>query len=55
VPHAMPQDSALSVLMQLFRDIPSVGVSLAALTVITAATLWGAARAVETREYVLEQ
>jgi len=55
VPHAMPQDSAVSVIMQVFQEIPSVMTSLLCLTVITLATLWLAARAVETREYVLEQ
>jgi ABC-type transport system involved in multi-copper enzyme maturation permease subunit len=55
VPHAMPEDSAVGALMQLFREVPPVGTSLAALSVIAAVTLWAAARAVEHREYVLEQ
>lgn len=55
VPQAMPQDSGVSALLQLFHEVPSVPVSLACLAVATALTLWGAARAVETREYVLEQ
>jgi ABC-2 type transport system permease protein len=55
VPHAMPEDSALSVLLQAFQEVPSVPVSLVALTGITGLSLWLAARAVETREYVLEQ
>lgn len=55
VPHAMPQDSAMSLLLQLFHEVPSVTSSLVALALITGATLWAAARAVETREYVLEQ
>lgn len=55
VPHAMPNDSAVTVLMQLFREVPSIGVSLASLAVITVLTLWAAARTVERREYVLEQ
>lgn len=55
VRHDMPQDSAVSVLLQVFREVPSVAVSLAALTVIVVATLWAAGRAVERREYVLEQ
>jgi ABC-2 type transport system permease protein len=55
VPHAMPQDSALSVLLQAFQEVPPVPVSLVALTGITGFSLWLAARAVETREYVLEQ
>jgi hypothetical protein len=55
VPHAIPQDSAVSALMQVFQEIPSVWTSLLCLTFITLVTLWLAARAVETREYVLEQ
>ena len=55
VPHAMPQDSAVSVLMQMFQEVPSVAVSLVALAVITVVALWLAGRAVERREYVLEQ
>ena len=55
VPHAMPQDSAVSMLMQLFREVPAVGSSLAWLAAISALALWAAARAVERREYVLEQ
>jgi ABC-2 family transporter protein len=55
VPHAMPQDSAVNVLMQVFQEIPTVASSLTALALITLVTLWLAGRAVEGREYVLEQ
>jgi ABC-2 type transport system permease protein len=55
VPHAMPQDSAVSVLMQMFQEIPGVGASLGGLAVITVVALWLAGRAVERREYVLDQ
>lgn len=55
VPHAMPQDSSISALLQVFQELPSVGVSLACLTGITVLALWLAGRAVETREYILEQ
>ena len=55
VKHEMPQDSAMSVLMQVFHEVPSVPVSLLCLGVIVALTLWFAGRAVEQREYVLEQ
>jgi hypothetical protein len=55
VKHEMPQDSAVSVLMQVFREVPSVWVSLACLGAIVVTTLWLAGRAVEQREYVLEQ
>ena len=55
VPHALPQDSTISILLQVFREVPSVGTSVAALAVIAGLALWAAGRAVETREYVLEQ
>jgi ABC-2 type transport system permease protein len=55
VPHAMPDDGAIGALMQIFREIPTLGASLAALAGITAAALWLAVRSVETKEYVLEQ
>lgn len=55
VRHDMPQDSAVSVLLQAFREVPSVPVSLTALALMVAAALWAAGRAVERREYVLEQ
>jgi ABC-type transport system involved in multi-copper enzyme maturation permease subunit len=55
VPHAMPQDSAIDVLLQVFAEVPGVGVSLAALAVVTAGALALASRTVENREYVLEQ
>lgn len=55
VPHAMPDDSAISVLLQAFADVPGVAPSLLTLAVLTGAALWLAARTVESREYVLEQ
>jgi ABC-2 type transport system permease protein len=55
VTHEMPQDSAVSMIMQVFHEVPSVLTSLVALAVIVAGTLWLAGRAVEQREYVLEQ
>jgi ABC-type transport system involved in multi-copper enzyme maturation permease subunit len=55
VPHAMPNESAISAILQFFTETPSVPVSLSALALITAAALWGASRSVERREYVLEQ
>ena len=51
----MPQDSAVSMLLQVFHEVPSVAVSLLTLGAIVAVTLWLAGRAVEQREYVLEQ
>lgn len=55
VPHAMPQDSAISTILQGFTEVPTVAASLLALAGITLGLLWLAARTVETREYVLEQ
>jgi ABC-2 type transport system permease protein len=55
VTHEMPQDSAVSLLMQVFREVPGVLTSLASLAVIVVLALWLAGRAVEQREYVLEQ
>jgi len=55
VTHEMPQDSAVSVLMQVFHEVPSVATSLLCLGLIVIAALWLAGRAVEVREYVLEQ
>jgi ABC-type transport system involved in multi-copper enzyme maturation permease subunit len=55
VKHEMPQDSAVSMLMQVFHEVPSVAVSLLCLSAMIAVTLLLAGRAVEQREYVLEQ
>ena len=56
VPHAMPQDSAISVLLQVFHEVPPVWRQPGrALAVIIVVALWLAGRAVERREYVLEQ
>jgi len=55
VTHEMPQDSAVSVLLQVFHEVPSVTTSLLCLAAIITLTLWLAGRAVEQREYVLEQ
>jgi hypothetical protein len=54
VPHAMPEDSTLGAILQVFNDVPSVAVSLAALAIITPWP-WLAAPNHETRVYVLEQ
>jgi hypothetical protein len=51
----MPQDSAVSLLMQVFREVPGVASSLISLAVIVGVTLWLAGQAVEQREYVLDQ
>jgi ABC-type transport system involved in multi-copper enzyme maturation permease subunit len=55
VRHEMPQDSAVSMLLQVFREVPSIPVSLASLAVIIGVTLWLAGQAVEQREFVLDQ
>jgi ABC-2 type transport system permease protein len=55
VPHAMPQDSLLSILQSVFKD--NVSALQAALTLVAmlVVALGVATRAVERREYVLEQ
>lgn len=55
VTHEMPQDSAVSVLLQVFHEVPSVTTSLLCLGAIVGVTLWLAGQAVEQREYILEQ
>ncbi len=55
VPHAMPQDSSINVLLQVFAEVPGLASSLTALLAITGTALWAASRTVEDREYVLEQ
>jgi len=55
VPHAMPQDSALSFLQAVVRTSLSAPWSLFWLVVIWAGFLFLAARTVARREYVLEQ
>lgn len=55
VPHSMPQEGLGSALQALFRDVPSVAVSLASLAGCVVVFIALAARTVERREYVLEQ
>jgi hypothetical protein len=55
VPHAMPNDSAMSAIQALFHESPSLSASLLGLAFIGGVSLWLAGRAVATREYVLEQ
>lgn len=55
VPHAMPSESAASILLRVVRDMPSIAVSLWSLALITAVMLWLAGRTVARREYVLDQ
>jgi hypothetical protein len=51
----MPEDSAVSVIMQFFTDVPPIATSLIALLALVAVALWWGGRVVENREYVLEQ
>jgi ABC-type transport system involved in multi-copper enzyme maturation permease subunit len=55
VPHAMPNDSTLSLIQGIFRESPSLAGSLGWLAVIMIGFLAMAAWVVERREYVLEQ
>lgn len=55
VPHAMPEEGVMSLIQGLFRDTPSLFVSLFWLAVIWFGFLYLAGRAVERKEYVLEQ
>lgn len=55
VPHAMPQEGVMSLIQGIFRDTPSLPMSLFWLAVIWFGFLYLAARAVERKEYVLEQ
>jgi ABC-type transport system involved in multi-copper enzyme maturation permease subunit len=55
VGHDMPEDTPIAAFLQIFREVPSLPVSLAGLAVITGVGLWLAGRTVERREYVLEQ
>jgi ABC-2 type transport system permease protein len=55
VPHAMPDESASSLILRIVSDVPSLAVSLLSLAILTTAALWLAGRAVNHREYVLDQ
>ncbi len=55
VPHAMPSDSAVSLIQGIFREMPTLGTSLFWMAVMEVGFLWLAARIVSSREYVLEQ
>jgi ABC-type transport system involved in multi-copper enzyme maturation permease subunit len=55
VPHAQPSDDRISLLVEFVQEPVSVAVCLASLAAIALGALWAAARAVETREYVIEQ
>jgi|SRR5215203_16699 len=55
VPHAMPQDGVVSAVQSFFKETTSPVTSVAVLAVILFVFLSLAARAVDRREYVLEQ
>ena len=55
VPHAMPQDSLVSLLQSVFKDNVSGLQALLTLAALLVVALAAATRAVERREYVLEQ
>ena len=55
VPHAMPNDSVLTLVQGIFRESPTLVGSLVGLVVIWAVFLFWGAWVVERREYVLEQ
>jgi hypothetical protein len=55
VPHAMPSDGTISLLDVVLGEVPSPAASLFWLLLVLAVSLYMAARAVDRREYVLEQ
>lgn len=55
VPHAMPSDGVAAVLQSVLRDNPPAVMCILALLGVVAASLWLGVRAVENREYVLDQ
>jgi ABC-2 type transport system permease protein len=55
VPHTMPQENLLSMLQSFFRESVSPVQAVVTLAAVAAVSLGLAARAVESREYVLEQ
>jgi ABC-type transport system involved in multi-copper enzyme maturation permease subunit len=55
VPHAMPTEGLTSLLQGFFRETPPMAVALFWLAAYAGVFLWLATRAVERREYVLEQ
>jgi ABC-2 type transport system permease protein len=55
VPHAMPHDETMTAIQSLFSEPPSAPSSIFSLCLILVVALGLAARALQTREYVLEQ
>ena len=55
VPHAMPANSPMSLIQDLFREVPPLSESLIWLAIILVISLWLGVRAISRKEYVLEQ
>jgi ABC-2 type transport system permease protein len=55
VPHAMPNDSVVSLVQRIFGETPTFAESTIGLATIVFVFLWLGARTVSNREYVLEQ
>ena len=55
VPHAMPSDGVASLIQAVFTDTPTATTCLFWIAVITGVSLFLGQRAIERREYVLEQ
>jgi len=55
VPHAMPSDSVASIIQAVFTETPTAATCLFWLAVAIAVSLFLGQRAIERREYVLEQ
>lgn len=55
VPQAMPNDSAVSLVQSIFREIPTLSESVIWMGAMEVGFLWLAARLVTRKEYVLEQ
>ncbi len=55
VPHAMPSDGVASLIQAVFTDTPTAPTCLFWIAVITGVSLFLGQRAIERREYVLEQ
>jgi ABC-type transport system involved in multi-copper enzyme maturation permease subunit len=55
VPHAMPSDGVVAVLQSVLRDTPPAWACIAALAGVVGVSLWLGVKAVESREYVLDQ
>ena len=55
VPQAMPNDTVVSLVQQIFRETPGFATSVVSLAVITVVSLWLAGRTVTKKEYILEQ